>query len=330
MDKIKISISKYTYDILLKDMDAFLMYKVNGELNKNEFLNKLIVNYYDEYSLESKEQESIINRLISKYITNIDPLDKISLSSEIASSIKDNLFFSNSDEGSIIINLKPTKASIPIIDLIINKNINNKSISSYFREMFDSYVNLTQNLRERIIFKSTYENLILSLAKSKKVFITFRNEKSWPITASLYCLKDNKEEMFNYCLFDVSGTPMTIRLAKIASIKLLNEQAYIKEDLIPLFEFQINNNIAYPIEQKDFDIVKVKLSETGLKLYKRIYLYRPNYYNIEGDIYYFRGSHAQIESYFRRFGRHAIILEPYYLKEKMKKFYKDGLRAYND
>ena len=45
-DKIKIHLTPYVYDIILKDCEAFEFYKSNGELNKNSFLSKLILNYY--------------------------------------------------------------------------------------------------------------------------------------------------------------------------------------------------------------------------------------------------------------------------------------------
>ena len=327
MEKIRISVSSYTYDILLKDMDSFEIFKKDGEVNKNEFLNRLIINYIDEYLMMSKTQLRTIEKIISKH-TELDDYDKVNLTNDIFDAVKDQVALKNVDDSTVIISLKPIKESEPIIDFIINQHIQNQSISSFFRQMFDSYVSMTQNLRERIIFKDVYSTLVKSLELDKKVFVTFRSETGRPITGSLYCVKDNKEEMFNYCLFDVGGRAQTVRLCHLKSAKIINEQAHISSKLIPLFDFQIEYSLAYPITERDLEIVKVKLDDIGVKMYKKTYLYRPKYFKIEGNIYYFKGSHQQIFNYFKRFGGNALIVSPQYLKDKMQNYYKNSYFTY--
>ena len=56
---------------------------------------------------------------------------------------------------------------------------------------------------------------------------------------------------------------------------------------------------------------------------------RPIVSKIEGDLYYFDWPELQLEEYFKRFGRDAIVIEPASLKEKIKKFYYYGLREYS-
>ena len=329
MEKIRISVSSYTYDILLKDMDSFEIYKNNGEVNKNEFLNRLIINYIDEYLMMSKTQLRTIERIIGKH-TELDDYDKVNLTNDIFDAVKDQASLKNVDDSTVIISLKPIKESEPIIDFILNQHIENQSISSFFRQMFDSYVAMTQNLRERIVFRDAYNALVKSLELDKKVFVTFRSETGRPITGSLYCVKDNKEEMFNYCLFDVGGRSQTVRLCHIKSVKIINEQAHISSKLVPLFDFQIEYSLAYPISERDLEVVEVKLDDVGCKMYKKTYLYRPKYFKSEGDIYYFKGSHQQIFNYFKRFGGNAIIVSPQYLKDKMQKYYKDSYYSYKN
>ena len=48
--KIKISLSKTTLDVLKKDCEDFRIIKENGEPNFNAFINTLIVNYYESFS----------------------------------------------------------------------------------------------------------------------------------------------------------------------------------------------------------------------------------------------------------------------------------------
>ena len=327
MEKIRISVSKYTYDILLKDMEYFEIYKPNGEINKNEFLNRLIINYADDFTLDTKEQWDEVVKLVDKY-TSLDQYDRANLTGEIISSLKDNFFFRNIDDESKIISLKPTKESSSLIEYLINEEINNQSISSFFREMFDSYVNMVQTMRERIIFEKEFKIISKSLEKNRKVFIKLKNDKSVPIVGSVYAVVDSKEELFNYILLDVDGKIQTIRLARIALVKIMNEPASFNQDILPLMDYQIENGVQFTVSEQDMEVVKVKMSERGLKLYRKMYLYRPNYFEVDGDIFLFKGSHEKIFNYFKRFGKDAIIVHPAYLKERMERFYKSGWKGY--
>ena len=55
-EKIKIYIPESVNNILLKDMERFEFFKKDSSLNKNEFYNTLIVNYYEQY----EEKQSAI------------------------------------------------------------------------------------------------------------------------------------------------------------------------------------------------------------------------------------------------------------------------------
>ena len=49
-EKIKISLSKNTLDVLKKDCADFKVVKENGQPNMNAFINTLIVNFYETFS----------------------------------------------------------------------------------------------------------------------------------------------------------------------------------------------------------------------------------------------------------------------------------------
>ena len=73
----------------------------------------------------------------------------------------------------------------------------------------------------------------------------------------------------------------------------------------------------------------VRLNKYGVKKFKAITKNRPLVSKIEGDLYYFDWPELQLEEYFKRFGRDAIVIKPTSLKEKIKKFYYYGLREYS-
>ena len=328
MEKIRISVKKYVSDILMKDAEDFKITKNNGEINRNEFLNRLIVNYHDEYTLTNKHQIDAIMKPISKY-SEVDDIDKINMANEILKRTKDVLTVVSKDDDSIILSLKPTKESEPIIEYIIANHINNQSISSFFSQMFEDYVNKVQTQRERIICEDNYRLLIKSKDKKRKVFVVSKNY-STPFNGSLYTISNSKYELFNYCLFEVDHQIVTMRLANIKSVKILTEPASFDSDTLRLMAYQERYGVEYTIKEEDLEEVKVILTDEGKKLFERMYLYRPHLERIEDDVYVIKGSHLAIFNYFKRFGKEAKIISPIYLKEKMLRFHKRAFNSYID
>ena len=87
-------------------------------------------------------------------------------------------------------------------------------------------------------------------------------------------------------------------------------------------QFSINEDVKY----------KILLSEEGKKIFNYCYLERP-YKLSETDetngIYYFNCSELQLFRYFASFFKNAIILEPYEVNEKFKKYIQESLSNYN-
>ena len=63
-EKIKISLSKNTLDVLKKDCVDFKIVKENGQPNMNAFINTLIVNFYEAFSA-SEETFKIFSKSLS-------------------------------------------------------------------------------------------------------------------------------------------------------------------------------------------------------------------------------------------------------------------------
>lgn len=327
MEKIKISISSHTLDIINKDIGAFEILKTDGSPNKNDFLNRLIKNYYEEYTALYQEQLTKMEKVINKYV-HIDDYDKNTLSNELLKIYKDSIVERYISDETVVISLKPTKETTPIIEYLENYIIKSQSISSFFRQMFDSYISKVQIFRERIIFKDLYETLTKSIDRNKQVYISLKNEKANDFIGTLYSISPSDEEMYNYCLFDNQGYIYTNRLCRIKNAKIINKEGKVNEDNLPLFDFMIKNGPQYVYSPLDLEIVKVYLTTQGQKLFKRIYLYRPKPIRIDGDYYYFQCSNSQLLHYFKRFGRDAIIIEPEYLKDKLLNYYKDSYFKY--
>ena len=315
MEKLRISIKKSVYDLLIKDASSFNILKRNGEINKNEMINRLIIFYYEEYTSSNKERLEAISRSVKAYV-DLDDYDLTNLSNDILKRINALSTIKDLDDETVILSFKPTKESETIISYIIDNLINNISISSFFSMMFESYSNIVKSQRERIIFKDNYDKLIKAIHKNREVFVRLKNNIAPNFKGAIYTLEAS-EEMYNYCLFYIDNKIVTIRLANIEDVKLLTDASSIPEEVQDYMDLQVDHGIQYTFNENDLEDVVVELSENGKKLYEKIYIFRPIYYKVEGNLYYFKGSHIQILSYFKRFGKDGIIISPNDLRNKM-------------
>ena len=317
LEKIKITINKNAYNILLKDCENFGFYKNETELNKNLFFNTIILNYYDHFSSNEKSFKESISKTLDGKLKG----DKDETIDKLLEVIRKSEYYKDDKEKEII-NLKPTKITEKTIINIENNLSIYASLASYYRSLFTSYSNLKQNYRELIIFKENYNLILESIKKDKQVNIVLTNDHIIN-NASIYKISHSREELYNYVLISTSNSTQTIRLAKIKYITLTNLKRDISLDTITLFEKQIKYGVEYPLLSANEEPVIVRLNDKGLKLYKKIYLYRPT-----RNDYYFYCSHNQIVHYFKRFGSNAIIISPNDLYTKMKNYYFAASKKY--
>lgn len=323
-EKIKITLSKDVYDILIKDCELFEFYKKDRELNKNLFLTTLILNYYEEFSSSQRELTKNLKQVLTSYRTT----DVAFAAEEILKLIHKKTEDTDKKE-TVTVNLKPTKASEATLEYIEAVLIVNQSISSFYRQLLYAYTRLPRDKRELIIFKPVYTKLVESIRQDAMVFFTTnRSEKGK--RASVYSVESSKEELFNYVLLDIDGLPATYRLSRIKSVKLLKSPRTDFTKLLPLFQRMCTYGPQYLITPKDAKPIKIKMTPQGEAAYEKIYLYRPKYSEKDGNIYTFECSYIQIIHYFSRFGKDAVLLEPAELKIKLKYFYKNGYESYKE
>lgn len=322
LEKIKITINKNVYNTLLKDCENFGFYKNNNALNKNLFFNTIILNYYEYYSSNEKTfKDNIAKTLSGKINSNDDEIiDKL------LEVIRKNEYYKDDKEKEII-NLKPTKMTEKTIINIENSLSLYVSLASYYRNLFTSYSNLKQNYRELVIFKENYNLILESIKNEKQINIVLTNDQIIN-NASVYKISHSREELYNYVLISTSNSVQTIRLAKIKFVTRINHKRDISSNTISLFEKQIKYGVEYPLLSANEEPVIVRLNDKGLKLYKKIYLYRPTPDKIEGNDYYFYCSYNQVMHYFKRFGSNAIIISPNDLYIKMKNYYFTASKSY--
>ncbi len=322
-EKIKISVPSSIYETLIKDCLDFKIVHSNNKANFNCFLNLLISNYFEDFS----SSDQTLNDKLSKIIPLENNIDKSIIINKIIKAFDESNTIYISKEPSKIISFKPTKQSFKAIAFINNHLINNESISSYYRRLLISYCKKIKNEREKIIFKDTYNLLMESIANKVEVTIILKSKTIYK-SVGVYDIKSPKDEFYNYVLLYMNNKANTLRLSNISEVILLTSKANIPDNIKILFDKQIKYGVQYIPRENEDQPVKIKLTKNGLKLYEKIYLYRPDYEAVDGDIYTFLGPYDQILHYFKRFGNDAIILEPDKLRDNMRIFYYYGLKAY--
>jgi hypothetical protein len=326
-EKIKIYIPESVNRILMKDMERFEFYKRDGSLNRNEFYNNLIVNYYEQFeedqsAIFSHVQDSIRQR------NGMKEQDISDIAADILHYVDKRTYQLDGEKFDTAIAMKPTKKSADDIGYIQDCLLGNSTLSSYFRKMFASYALLPQDRREMIVFRQNFDLVNEAIEKDRKIYFTTVNSDAAHIV-SPYRIANSKEELFNYLLCTYNGSPYSFRMSRIKQVKILNEARDLSEPFIEVFDAMAEHGPQYSYEMKKLhQPIKVKLGERGRKLYRSMYLHRPQYFKVEGDVYWFDCPRSQAFQYFSRLGGNALVLEPEDLREDIHRFFVRAERRY--
>ena len=198
-EKIKIYIPESVNNILLKDMERFEFYKKDDSLNKNEFYNTLIVNYYEQFEESQSNLFSHLRDAI-KEKSEISHNEINEIAADILQYVDVRTYQLDKEKYDVAIAMKPTKRSMDDIEYIQDYLLRDSTLSNYFRNMFASYALLPQDKRETIIFKRNFELVKEAIEKKRKIYFSTINYDN-PHIVSPYAIANSKEELFNYLFF---------------------------------------------------------------------------------------------------------------------------------
>jgi hypothetical protein len=325
-EKYKIYLSDDTKSRLINDAELFEFTKKDESVNLNAFLKTLIVNYFDRYRQDSADLHSRIQQ---------DLVSTAGISQKTASALADklvnNYIKSGHDLGgkNSALTLTVSGASYEVLSIIEHSMLKDISLSQYLKDMFSSYLSIPRNEREAIIFKDTYEDIEKAIREHKILtFSSTTSDEKYFFAVEPYVLAPSKEEQCNYllCCDRRSRKPRTFRISRIRSVFITPDSFPINPDIQKeLQEKAIRSPHSVSLTVK----AVVRLNKYGVKKFKSITKNRPIVSKTEGNLYYFDWPELQLEEYFNRFGRDAVVLEPASLREKIKKFYYYGLREYS-
>lgn len=245
-----------------------------------------------------------------------------------------NYIFENSKGFKQIYNYK-YNGSKKIIQFNLNKkNLENyysflaeKKIeveAEYFRNIFFYYAQQSKKSRELFIFKNITEKIMCGVENKKKIIVTFADGTKK--TISPYYIASSELELKNY-LFSYDEEEKKFKNFTLRNIKAV----YVTEKKV--YEGE-NDFVREVIENFDPFLsysrrVKVKFTDEGLEILKKIKTYRPKLLKQEGNICVFQCSELQGKRYFSVFWNEAEILEPLELRNwfrerslKMTEIYK--------
>ncbi len=230
-----------------------------------------------------------------------------------------NYIFENSKGFKQIYNYK-YNGSKKIIQFNLNKkNLENyysflaeKKIeveAEYFRNIFFYYAQQSKKSRELFIFKNITEKIMCGVENKKKIIVTFADGTKK--TISPYYMASSELELKNY-LFSYDEDEKRFKNFTLRNIKAV----YVTEKKV--YEGE-NDFVREVIENFDPFLsynkrVKVKFTDEGLEILKRVKTYRPKLLKQEGNICVFQCSDLQGKRYFSAFWNEAEILEPLELR----------------
>ena len=230
-----------------------------------------------------------------------------------------NYIFENSKGFKQIYNYK-YNGSKKIIQFNLNKkNLENyysflaeKKIeveAEYFRNIFFYYAQQSKKSRELFIFKNITEKIMCGVENKKKIIVTFADGTKKII--SPYYMASSELELKNY-LFSYDEDEKRFKNFTLRNIKAV----YVTEKKV--YEGE-NDFVREVIENFDPFLsysrrVKVKFTDEGLEILKKIKTYRPKLLKQEGNICVFQCSELQGKRYFSVFWNEAEILEPLELR----------------
>lgn len=308
--KQNIYLSADTFDALIKDMRDFEVFDNKGEINRNDFINRLIYNYSDEYITKITDLAATTRLELEKVITDssID-FDEIATKTVMSVLSKDS---DKTVRHNKIFSFRVKKKYLTVVAEMICMIPYEMDLSSFLRNMILTYLSLPIYKREQIIYKEEMNKLQLAIDKGIEVSFDYnRHTKLKNHVVSPYSLERSQNEMRNYLVVQshTKDKPfiMSLKLSKISNIIFLNKQkAHFSDKFNKCFEAMKRNGIAYHINE--VTIKEVEMNEAAYNTFKAKYLERPALIKYEDGIGYFDCSESQLNFYFNPFGDNIRII----------------------
>ncbi|MBQ9007899.1 MAG: WYL domain-containing protein [Clostridia bacterium] len=323
---LKLRSDAMLFEILKKDRRT---------INLNRFLTMVLCGYYDEYCRENNETRDSLLRILKE--RSISDRKAESIAEDVMNRVILPPIAKRKGKKPDHLSLKPTSDTERIINAVQAQLKEEDYLSQYFCRMLVSYCQKSISERERIVFRDSYDLLLVACKEQRAITFSLKGGNQGAIEAIPYTVTNGPEEMFNYLLCESLNVKenryeaYSFRLNRIEHLSFGKTTRKISDEVRSRCERMQKIAPQYAINEDE--IICVRLNDLGEDLYNRIYYGRPPYDHIEDDgemhYYFFRCSAMQVIRYFLRFGgASAVVISPDWVKERMIRFFKTALAAY--
>lgn len=215
----------------------------------------------------------------------------------------------------------------------------------YWKAILEEFCQLPYSEREKVYQKECWNSIQSAIAGKKRLKLVLRSsyQKAEGSTKIWYMkplsIQQDSEKMYNYLTgmmrseLDEEWKCGAIRISSIVGCRAQESYGGVTLEEKRTIEALIKQNgVQYLSSGKQTQTIQVRLTKQGTELYHRILHLRPMFTDRhqEGDtwIYEFDCLPWQIEIYFFKFGKDAVVLEPKYLAEKFREKYLEASMSY--
>lgn len=324
---------------LEKDGQLFELFKDDGlSINLNDLLNKVIAGYYDVFVEEKNRSIKIIREKLDAVSDTAK--DKSLLSQEIYAALMTQNNIHHSGGNNKRIYFKPNKDNTTRMGKIRQDAGERNSFSEYMRTIIKSYLDKPITIREQIVFNENYKKIIDACRKGISIsFYTIWDSKNLHIVLP-YKIVTGQEEMLNYLLcseINQNNGKAEAKAYRLNRIEQVNNDGSMAQTIDGEIKSYLDKMIQYGAAYAINDDIEtcVRLTDSGVKNYQRIYWGRPQRLQDKDEkkdgytYYYFNCSETQLFLYFKRFkGADAQVVYPSELKERIIEFHERSFEAY--
>ena len=349
-EKYKIYIPEEMRLRLLNDAELFDFYKKDSSVNLNGFLKELLLQYFDEYretkerlldtilsdlsafsSISREDADAIADKIMNTYLRrperDIVHFMQGTRSKRASLCSASNAHSELKSERNAAITLTVSGRSLNIMRSIESNMLSRISLSQYLNDFFSSYLSISRKDREKILFQDTFLELNAAIQKNSIISFSSTSAPDLHFTVCPYFIAASKEEQCNYllCTDHTSGIPRSFRISRIHALFTSSDKFLPDESRKA--ELQEIAGRSPQSASKSVE-AKVLFTDKGMQKFHLVTKNRPDVLRKDGNTLYFHWPRLQLEAYFRRFGKEAVILEPDECRESMRFFYKKAWEAY--
>jgi len=321
-EKYKIYLPEDTKAKLINDAELFEFIKNDGSVNLNGFLRELITNYFDQYRTDKDALTENMLRDLT-LAKGIKPREAKALTEKLIKTYIEGQDMSYGKSAALTLTVSGESESI--IRIIESNLLRDSSLSGYIKDMFLSYLSMPRSKREAVIFAKNYELISEAILGSRKV--SFFSGSEHKTIVEPYLIATSKEEQFGYLLcYDSKYTKKrSFRISRLKDLFITNLE-FTKDPEIE--GYLLAKSLKSPHSMNPDIHARVRLTDSGKHMYRRIIKNRPQVTKTEGDIYVFDWPEMQLADYFKRFGEDAVVVSPKSLKATLRNYYENALKAY--